>query len=320
MASLPPYRVAPPDILLIDALRLIPRPPYRIEPLDSLLVQFPAKTLPDRDLETLTRAGLTISAIVPVEPEGVVKLGLKYGSIPVAGLTLEEAKVLIVKRIEREVKKEIIEQGDVSVEVAQTQGLQQVRGEHLVRPDGTISLGTYGAVPVAGLTLEQVRSTVEEHLLPFVVDPKVSVDVAAYNSKVYYVVFDQGGYGMQITRLPVTGHETVLDALGLVNGITPVSSKHHIWVARPDPGGPNCEQILPVDLKAITQCGLTTTNYMLYPGDRIFVKADGLSALDSYLAKVIAPIERVFGIALLGSTTVRNLSGSGSGSGTGVGF
>src|SRR5205823_3988215 len=70
MASLPPYRVAPPDILLIDALRLVPRPPYHIEPLDALLVQFPAKTLPAQDMDTLARAGLTISGIFTVEPEG----------------------------------------------------------------------------------------------------------------------------------------------------------------------------------------------------------------------------------------------------------
>src|SRR5437868_1969445 len=149
MASLPPYRVAPPDILLIDAIRLVPRPPYRVEPLDSLLVQFPAKALPEKDQETLTKAGLTVSGIFPVEPEGVIKLGLKYGSVPVAGLTLEEARAAVVKRLELEVKKEVLDQGDVAVELAQTQGLQQVRGEHLVRPDGTVSLGTYGAVPVA---------------------------------------------------------------------------------------------------------------------------------------------------------------------------
>src|SRR5437867_11786764 len=73
MTSLPPHRVAPPDILLIDALRLVPRPPYHIEPLDSILVQFPAKTLPAQDMETLARAGLTINAIFPVEPEGLIK-------------------------------------------------------------------------------------------------------------------------------------------------------------------------------------------------------------------------------------------------------
>ena len=84
MVSLPPYRVSPPDILVIDALRLVPRPPYKIEPLDSLLVQFPAKALPEKDQETLAKAGLTVGAIIPVEPDGTIKLGLKYGSVQVA--------------------------------------------------------------------------------------------------------------------------------------------------------------------------------------------------------------------------------------------
>src|SRR5438876_3524707 len=199
MASLPPYRVAPPDILLIDALRLVPRPPYHIEPLDALLVQFPSKTLPAQETDTLTRAGLTISGIFTVEPEGVIKLGVRYGAVPVAGLTLEEVRAAIVKRLEVEVKKEIVTQGDVAVELAQIQGMQQIRGEHLVRPDGTVGLGTYGAVPVVGLTLEEVRATLEAFLSRFILEPKLSVDVAAYNSKVYYVVFDLGGNGMQIT-------------------------------------------------------------------------------------------------------------------------
>lgn len=34
-----PYVIEPPDILLIDAVRIVPRPPYRIEPLDSLAIQ-----------------------------------------------------------------------------------------------------------------------------------------------------------------------------------------------------------------------------------------------------------------------------------------
>src|SRR5688572_29602261 len=36
MVTLPPYTVGAPDILLIDAQRLIPLPPYRVEPLDAL--------------------------------------------------------------------------------------------------------------------------------------------------------------------------------------------------------------------------------------------------------------------------------------------
>ena len=48
-----------------------------------------------------------------------------------------------------------------------------------------------------------------------------------------------------------------------------------IWVARPTPANHACNQILPVDWLAITQGGSTRTNYQLFPGDRVYVKADG---------------------------------------------
>src|SRR4051812_3851708 len=37
--TLPEHIIAPPDILLIDAVALVPRPPYKIKPLDGLFVQ-----------------------------------------------------------------------------------------------------------------------------------------------------------------------------------------------------------------------------------------------------------------------------------------
>ena len=36
--TLPAYVIEPPDVLIIDGIRLIPRPPYRVEPLDVLLI------------------------------------------------------------------------------------------------------------------------------------------------------------------------------------------------------------------------------------------------------------------------------------------
>jgi polysaccharide export outer membrane protein len=317
MASLPPYTINPPDILLIDAVRLVPLPPYRLAPSDAIAVQFPAKPLPEKDLETLEKAGLTITGILRIDPEGTVRLGLKYGTVSVTGLTLEEARTVILKRIEPEVRKALIEQGDILVELAEYRGLQQVRGEHLVRPDGTVGLGTYGEVSVAGLTLTEAKATIEQHLGQFMLKPEISLDVSGYNSKVYFVVFDQGGFGMQIVRLPVTGSDTVLDALGLVNGLTPVSSKFHVWVARPGPPGCDGEQLLPVDLNAVVKRGKTSTNYMLFPGDRIYVKADSLITIDNYLTKIVTPIERVFGLVLLGNATVRGVAGHTGGTTTG---
>jgi hypothetical protein len=200
--------------------------------------------------------------------------------------------------------------------------MQQIRGEHLVRPDGTVGLGVYGSVYVAGMTLEMAKAAIEAQLSQFLLHPEVSVDVYAYNSKVYYLVFDGGGYGQQIYRLPITGNETVLDAVSQLNGLPAVSSKKYIWVARPSHSTTCCDQILPVDWNRIVECAGTETNYQLFPGDRVYVKADSLICTDNWLAKVVSPIERVLGVTLLGATTVNalrtnpNSNSNGNGSGT----
>ena len=63
-----------------------------------------------------------------------------------------------------------------------------ITGPHMVGPDGTVTLGSYGSVRVVGMTIAQTKSAIEKHLEQFLEEPEVSVDVIAYNSKVYYVV------------------------------------------------------------------------------------------------------------------------------------
>jgi protein involved in polysaccharide export with SLBB domain len=232
----------------------------------------------------------------------------------VAGQTLEEARQTIESHLRK-----ILKEPKVTVTLAESRALQQIRGEHLVRPDGTIGLGTYGSVYVAGMTLAEAKAAIQRHLSQFLQNPEVSVDVLAYNSKVYYVIFDGGGYGQQIIPLPITGNETVLDALAKVNGLPFQSSKHHIWIARPAPPEAGGEQILPVNWDAITRRGSTATNYQVLPGDRIYVQADRWITFDNTLAKILTPFERLFGFTLLGNATIRAVS-NGNNNNTGTGF
>jgi polysaccharide export outer membrane protein len=302
LVSHPPYMIEPPDILLIDTIRMIPRPPYVVQPMDALLIKV-AEALPNQPLD----------GIYTVGPDGSVNLGFNYGVVRVAGLELEAAQEAIRKHLGR-----ILKNPQVAVALSQFRGFQQVRGEHLVRQDGTISLGTYGGVYVTGLTIPQAKAAIERHLAQFVAEPEVSVDVFAYNSKSYYVIADGGGFGQQVFRFPITGKETVLDAIGQIQGLPAVASKRRIWVARPAPADYACTQILPVDWRAITEGGSTCTNYQIFPGDRIYLKADCLIAINNAIAKVVAPIERLFGITLLGATTVqefRNNRNNGNGTG-----
>jgi polysaccharide export outer membrane protein len=307
----PEHVIEAPDLLQINALQAVPRQPYKLQPFDTLSVAV-MYGLPNNPL-----VGLYV-----VDPEGVLDLGPIYKRVAVAGLTAEEAQ----KAVERHLmSKDIgLTKPLVSITVSQTRGLQQIAGEHLVRADGTVYLGTYGSVRVSGLTLSAAQKKIEEHLTAYLHQPQITLDVLAYNSKVLYVIFDGAGVGQSVYRLPVTGNETVLDAISQVNGLGPVSDQHHIWVARPAPPGGGCDQVLPVDWVGVTTRGHTDTNYQLLPGDRVYVKAYRATALDTTLARVFSPVERVLGITLLGTSTAKQLKffnqfngGNGSGSGGG---
>jgi hypothetical protein len=68
-----------------------------------------------------------------------------------------------------------------------------------------------------------------------------------------------------------------------------------------------------VDWCGLTARGRAETNYQLMPGDRIYVKADKFVTIDTKLARIFSPIERIFGITLLGNATVntfRNPNGA----------
>lgn len=302
-ASLPAYVIEPPDLLTIDALRLVPLPPYHVEPLDALFIQ-----VTDVDPAHPIEPG-----IFQVDPDGTVNLGLFYGKVRVVGLTTEDISTAIIAYL----KKLGFANPLVNVGLYQTRAYQIIRGEHLVRMDGTISLGTYGSVYVTGMTIDEAKKAIEAQLSKVLLNPEVSVDILAYNSKVFYVITDGAGNGEQIVRLPITGNETVLDAMSSVGGIAPQGSKKRVWIARPKPpsagGG---DQILAVDWNAIVQCGRTDTNYQIMPYDRIYVKAQPLITFYNQLSHLLDPVERIFGVALLGESTILTFRNTGFGTGT----
>jgi polysaccharide export outer membrane protein len=253
--SIPPsYVIEPPDVLLINAVKLVPKPPHKIEPFDGLLVRV-LGALPDHP----------ISDAFAVDPDGKIDLGPAYGRVKVGGLTVEEAQQAIEQHL-----KQVLQDPRASVSLASSAGAQQITGEHLVGPDGRVYLGTYGTVHVSGMTIDEARTAIESQLAKQLQDPRVSVDVIAYNSKKYYVITHDDNGGDNVCALPITGNETVLDAVAQMGGVPQRSNK--IWVARPAPNGVGMERILPVNWEAISQGKSTATNYQLLPGDRIFIK------------------------------------------------
>src|SRR5262249_23156754 len=212
-------------------------------------------------------------------------------------MTIEQAQETIRRYLAQQLTKPV-----VTLSLAQSGGVQQIRGEHVVYSDGTVRMGNYGGVRVVGMTLDEAKAAIEQHLSSKLVRPVVSLDVYSFNSKYYYVITDGAGYGEQIYRLPNTGNEKVLDALALINGLPPVASKGRIWVARPAPAGSGCrDQILPVDYCGITRGAQTATNYQILPGDRVYVMASPLITGTTWFSRALAPVEQALGVTLLGA-------------------
>ncbi len=253
--AFPRYVIEPPDILSIEGVKLVPKPPYRIETFDEILIRV-AGALPDQPIDDA----------YTVDADGAVNLGPQYGRVKIAGLTMEEGE----KHLREELAK-ILTDVEVSFSLRQSAGFQAISGQHLVAMDGRVNLGVYGSVFVAGMTIEESREAIEKLLSKKLEDPQVAVDVLAYNSKVYYVILKGGERGDNVTRMPITGNETVLDAIAILGGIGSISDAK-VWIARPAPNGVGGEQTLAVAWNEITNGKSTETNYQLHPGDRLFIE------------------------------------------------
>ncbi len=289
MMMLPDYRIEPPDMLNIEMLKLVPLPPYRAEVYDVLQIRASG-----------TFFEYPIDGPFLVEGEGVVNLGPRYGAVRVVGMTVDEAQAAI-----REKLLSILRNPEVSVQLARSAGTQEITGQYFVISDGMVNLRRYGMVHVAGKTIAEAQAALQDHLSQYFDSPEVAVDVIAYNSKKYYIITEGAGLGDNVMPMPITGNETVLDAISEIGGLSQLSSEK-IWISRPGPAGSECVQILEVDYDAITRGGATDTNYQLMPGDRIFIAQDDAVALTNFVASVTAPLERIAGMASLGASTIRN--------------
>ena len=209
--------------------------------------------------------------------------GGPLGLFPAGHCLLPEARQLRQAALEtlllpRELDKQVlppyvVEAGDVLlVQPADLDSPIRLPGDQTVLPDGTISLGRYGSLPVAGKTVEQIEAEARALIGTQAGDPgPILVRVVVRPSKVFYVLGEVNAPG----AFPFTGRETVLDALLAAGGLNDRASRRNIILSRPSPPD-GCRVVLPVCFDAIVQLGDTTTNYQLAPGDRIFVPTRNL--------------------------------------------
>jgi polysaccharide export outer membrane protein len=142
-------------------------------------------------------------------------------------------------------------------------GEKDLTGRYRVSAAGTIDYPLIGTLQVGGLTPPEIAALVRQKLAAgFLKDPHVSVFVKAYDSKkisVFGQVQKPGTFGY-------VNNMSIVEAITLAGGFTPIASKNAITVTRVEGGK---SRRFTVRVEEIGEG--SASNYLLRPGDIVFV-------------------------------------------------
>lgn len=156
-----------------------------------------------------------------------------------------------------------------------------------IQPDGKVTLDLLGEVSIVGMTAKEIAAKLEVLASRYYVDPKVSVSVAEYASKKYYVTGQVLSQGPRI----YTGRDTLLDAV-LQSGVNFMSWTGRVNVTRPSRDDAPPEQIC-VDVNDMIRNGKWDRNILLEPDDIVYVPATPLAWVGLRLREVLFPVSPV---------------------------
>ena len=135
-----------------------------------------------------------------------------------------------------------------------------------VSQNGTISLPLVGFIKIGGLTLMEAEEEITQKLKRYIIDPQVTLFIEEYGNQQIFVmgeVTKPGSYPM-----PPEGHLTVMEAISVAGGFTPVAAKDRTRVLR-NVNGKNIT--ITIDVSAITKSGEKDKDMSLRPNDVVYV-------------------------------------------------
>lgn len=138
-----------------------------------------------------------------------------------------------------------------------------------VRPDGRISLPLIGDVPAVSRTSSQLTEEIASRLKAYMENPTVSIVVKEVNSYSIYVLGEVAKPG----KYPLKSKTTLLQAITLASGFTPVASRNKIVVFRFGKDGEPLTKIKASYDDIVLRDG-TNQNIELKPGDTIVVPSE----------------------------------------------
>jgi len=159
----------------------------------------------------------------------------------------------------------------------------------IVRPDGKIGLNLLGEVQVAGLTPKQINDLLQQKAAKYYVNPDIKCEIKA-NSKFFNVVglgINKGG------RIPFTGNDSVVSAIADA-GFNEKAWPQQVLLSRPGKNGSRATAV--VDFTQVFEQGKMEQNYLLKPGDIVYVQYSPMASFEFKFEQAVGPVTGATGV------------------------
>ncbi|MFA6884686.1 MAG: polysaccharide biosynthesis/export family protein [Paludibacteraceae bacterium] len=143
-----------------------------------------------------------------------------------------------------------------------------------VYTDGTVDLPYLDSIKIVGMTLQEVKLTLQEHLKAFIVDAEVIVSL----SNNYFYMFGEGGNGaIKLYKEKIT----IYQALAMAGGIKKVGSRKNVYLMRKDENGVTQTKTFDIRPKSI----IGSEYYYIQPNDILYIppSSERFFRMDSFM-------------------------------------
>ena len=139
---------------------------------------------------------------------------------------------------------------------------------YTVRPDGKLNFPLVGEIDVNGLTVYEFTNLLTKELSEYIINPKITVNVAKLGTTRVFVMGEVSKQGMH----ELTKRHRVMDALGAAGGFTQKAAKKNIYLVRNL--GKEGENVQKLNILNYMKNGDMSQNVVLQEGDCIYLTSN----------------------------------------------
>ena len=139
---------------------------------------------------------------------------------------------------------------------------------YTVRPDGKLNFPLVGEIDVNGLTVFEFTNLLTKELSEYIINPKITVNVAKLGTTRVFVMGEVPKQGMH----ELTKSHRVMDALGAAGGFTQKAAKKSIFLVRN--GVREADRVQKLNILNYMKKGDMSQNLVLQEGDCLFLTSN----------------------------------------------